>query len=60
MRIQVSGKQIDVGEALRSHAEEKLGEIVGKYAERPVEANVTSRGTPTSSRPTSRCTCRPG
>jgi ribosomal subunit interface protein len=41
MRIQVSGKQLDVGEALRSHAEEKLLEIVGKYAERPVEANVT-------------------
>jgi ribosomal subunit interface protein len=41
MRIQVSGKQIDVGEALRAHAEEKLLEVVGKYAERPVEAIVT-------------------
>ncbi len=41
MRIQVSGKQIDVGSALRSHAEEKLLEVVDKYAERPVEAIVT-------------------
>jgi ribosomal subunit interface protein len=41
MRIQVSGKQIDIGEALRSHAEERIGEVVGKYAGRPVEAVVT-------------------
>jgi ribosomal subunit interface protein len=40
MRIQVSGKQIDIGEALRSHAESKLAEIVGKFAERPVDAAV--------------------
>jgi ribosomal subunit interface protein len=41
MRIQVSGKQIDVGDALRTHVEEKLDEIVEKFAERPVEAGVT-------------------
>jgi ribosomal subunit interface protein len=41
MHIQVSGKQIDVGDALRSHVEESLGESVGKYFERPVEAIVT-------------------
>jgi len=41
MRIQVSGKQIDVGEALRSHVEERIGEVVGKYAGRPIEAVVT-------------------
>lgn len=40
MRIQVSGKQLDVGEALRSHVEERLGEAVGKYFDRPVEAVV--------------------
>jgi ribosomal subunit interface protein len=40
MRIQVSGKQIDIGEALRSHSEEKLLEILEKYAERPVDAAV--------------------
>jgi ribosomal subunit interface protein len=41
MRIQVSGKHIDIGEALRGHAEARIGEVVGKYAERPVEAIVT-------------------
>jgi ribosomal subunit interface protein len=41
MRIQVSGKQIDIGEALRGHVEERLQDAVGKYFERPVEAVVT-------------------
>ena len=41
MRIQVSGKQIDIGDALRSHVEERLDEAVGKYFDRPVEAIVT-------------------
>ncbi len=41
MRIQVSGKQIDIGDALRSHVVEALGLAVGKYADRPVEAVVT-------------------
>ncbi len=41
MRIQVSGKQLDVGDALRAHVEERLGEAVGKYFDRPVEAVVT-------------------
>lgn len=41
MRIQVSGKQIDVGDALSTHAEEKLRETVGKYFDRTVEAIVT-------------------
>ena len=40
MRIQVSGKQIDTGEALRTHVEERLVEAVGKYFDRPVEAVV--------------------
>jgi ribosomal subunit interface protein len=41
MHIQVSGKHIDVGDALRTHVENTLGESVGKYFERPVEAIVT-------------------
>jgi ribosomal subunit interface protein len=41
MRIQVSGKQMDIGEALRSHVEDRLSEAVGKYFDRPVEAVVT-------------------
>ena len=41
MRIQVSGKQMDIGDALRSHVEDRLGEAVGKYFDRPVDAVVT-------------------
>ncbi|MFQ5438515.1 MAG: ribosome hibernation-promoting factor, HPF/YfiA family [Paracoccaceae bacterium] len=40
MRYQISGKQIDVGNALREHVETSLGEAVGKYAHRPTVANV--------------------
>jgi len=43
MRIQVSGKQLDIGDALRGHVEERLNEAVGKYFDRPVEAVVTFR-----------------
>lgn len=41
MSIQVSGKQIDVGEALTENVETRLGEIVGKYAVTLVSAQVT-------------------
>jgi len=41
MRIQVSGKQIDIGDALHTHVEDRVGVVVGKYAERAVEAVVT-------------------
>ena len=40
MRIQVSGKQMDIGDALRSHVEDRLAEAVGKYFDRPVDALV--------------------
>jgi ribosomal subunit interface protein len=40
MRIQVSGKQMDIGDALRTHVEDRLVEAVGKYFDRPVEALV--------------------
>ncbi len=41
MRIQVSGKQIDIGDALRTHVEDRLMEAVGKYFDRPVDSVVT-------------------
>jgi len=41
MRIQVNGKQIDVGAALTSHVEARLAESVSKYSERPVGGEVT-------------------
>ncbi|MDR0810329.1 MAG: ribosome-associated translation inhibitor RaiA [Gemmobacter sp.] len=40
MRYQISGKQIDIGEALQTHVKAELGEVVEKYAQRPTEANV--------------------
>ena len=40
MRYQISGKQIDIGEALQTHVREELGTVIAKYAERPTDANV--------------------
>ncbi|NNK15871.1 MAG: ribosome-associated translation inhibitor RaiA [Sulfitobacter sp.] len=40
MRYQISGKQIDIGDALQTHVKEELGESVKKYAERPTDAQV--------------------
>ncbi len=40
MRYQISGKQIDIGEALQTHVTDELSETVQKYAERPTEAVV--------------------
>lgn len=40
MRYQISGKQIDIGEALQTHVKAELGEVVEKYAQRPTETVV--------------------
>ncbi|WP_273690967.1 ribosome hibernation-promoting factor, HPF/YfiA family [Ketogulonicigenium vulgare] len=40
MRYQISGKQIDVGEALQLHVRTKIDEIMEKYAARPTSAVV--------------------
>lgn len=40
MRYQISGKQIDIGEALQTHVKAELGEVVEKYAQRPTDAMV--------------------
>jgi len=40
MRYQISGKQIDIGEALQTHVQTELGEIFAKYAGRPTDAYV--------------------
>ncbi|MGJ8546053.1 MAG: ribosome hibernation-promoting factor, HPF/YfiA family [Sulfitobacter sp.] len=40
MRYQISGKQIDIGDALQTHVKTELGAIVQKYAERPTDAQV--------------------
>ncbi|WP_347265702.1 ribosome-associated translation inhibitor RaiA [Paracoccus sp. (in: a-proteobacteria)] len=40
MRYQISGKQIDVGEALSTHVKTQLGETLDKYSKRPTDATV--------------------
>ncbi|MEM6407714.1 MAG: ribosome-associated translation inhibitor RaiA [Pseudomonadota bacterium] len=40
MRYQISGKQIDIGEALQTHVQSELSEMLGKYAGRPTDATV--------------------
>lgn len=40
MRYQITGKQIDIGEALQTHVKDGMTEIVEKYAERPTDATV--------------------
>jgi len=40
MQYQISGKQIDIGEALQTHVKTELDAVVKKYAERPTDANV--------------------
>ena len=41
MHIKVNGKQIDIGDALRAHVEDKLTAGVKKYSSRTVDAVVT-------------------
>ncbi|PTW43801.1 MULTISPECIES: ribosome hibernation-promoting factor, HPF/YfiA family [Rhodovulum] len=40
MLYQISGKQIDIGEALQTHVKDELSAAVSKYADRPTDANV--------------------
>jgi len=41
MQVSVTGKQIDVGEALSTRVEQALSKAVGKYFDRAIEAHVT-------------------
>lgn len=40
MRYQISGRQIDIGEALQTHVKSELGEVMEKYQQRPTDAVV--------------------
>jgi len=40
MLYQITGKQIDIGEALQTHVKNELGQVIEKYAGRPTDANV--------------------
>jgi ribosomal subunit interface protein len=41
MNVTVTGKQIDIGEALRGHVEERVRLVIDKYFDRPTDAAVT-------------------
>lgn len=41
MQLTITGKQIDIGSALRTYVQEKVTQSVGKYFDRPVDAAVT-------------------
>lgn len=40
MRYQISGKQIEIGQALQIHVQDHLGSVAEKYAGRPTDATV--------------------
>lgn len=40
MRYKISGKQIDIGEALQEYVQNELNTVIEKYAERPTDAQV--------------------
>ena len=40
MRYQISGQQIDVGEALQTHVKDEIGAVLTKYAGRPTDVQV--------------------
>ncbi len=40
MQISVIGKQVDLGQALRNHVELHLVDAVGKYFNKPIDAQV--------------------
>lgn len=41
MQLSITGKQIDIGTALRTHVQERLSQSVGKYFDRPIDGSVT-------------------
>jgi len=41
MNIRVSGKHIEIGQALPQHVRDKLSAAVAKHFDRPAQANVT-------------------
>jgi len=40
MHYKITGKQIDIGDALQTHVKTDMDVVVEKYAERPTDANV--------------------
>jgi len=56
MKTQITGKKIEVGDALRAQSDEKIQEIIKKYALAPLECSVTfSKNGHSKNGPTIRC-----
>ena len=49
MDIRISGHQMDTGEALQTHASDRLAAIVGKYFDRAQSSNITFGKAPANS-----------
>ena len=60
MRYKISGRQIDVGEALQTHVRSELSDTVEKYSQRPTDAAIIFARTRTNIAARQRCICRPG
>src|SRR5260221_9172560 len=41
MQLNITGKQIDIGTALRTHVEARMAQAVAKYFDRTVDGSVT-------------------
>ncbi len=41
MELSITGKQIDIGNSLRTYVQTRMGQSVGKYFDRPVDGSVT-------------------
>jgi len=41
MQLSITGKQIDIGSALRTYVQNRLTQSVGKYFDKPVDSSVT-------------------
>lgn len=41
MELSITGKQIDIGDSLRTYVQTKMSQSVGKYFDRPVDGSVT-------------------
>ena len=54
MDIRVSGHQIETGEALQAHAQERLTGVVLKYFNRALSSGVTFSKAPASTLPSPR------
>jgi ribosomal subunit interface protein len=59
MQILTTGKNLDIGDALRRRIEQRLTGNLAKYFDGTVRAHVVVELQKSRSTPTARCTCQP-